>query len=254
MHPFVYSFLKLHMLFFSLFPLFLLTSCVTVGLKTLLKTLEGELGLGKGALQARKNEVRDLLVAVMEEEGADEDSSSEEEVVTQAVVRERAATRGAQASVGAGAAGDANPRESVMVANDEANDKTAGKSRAGQVPDFAGFLKKRGDQGRLKLWRKRHFRLYKKEGVIAYFASDKDTEQLGEISVTGAFLIDKRDDLGKFSFAITMKTTARVWILQAPDEATMKQWLDLCTPLMKEVAAVRAGKRREQGGRAQGLF
>jgi len=90
------------------------------------------------------------------------------------------------------------------------------------------------------LWRKRYFRLYKKEGSMAYFKSDKETEQIGEISVTGAFLIEKRDDLGKFCFTITMKTTARVWILQATDEATMDQWIAACTPLMKETAAVKA--------------
>ena len=127
----------------------------------------------------------------------------------------------------------------VIYEDGEATDKTAGKSRAGQQPDHAGFLKKRGDQGRIKLWRKRHFRLYRKEGVIAYFKNETDTEQLGEVSVTGAFLVDKREDIGKFAFTITMKTSARVWVLQANDEATMNQWISLCTPLMKETAAVR---------------
>jgi hypothetical protein len=111
---------------------------------------------------------------------------------------------------------------------EEEEDKTAGKSRAGQQPDLQGFLKKRGDQGRIKMWKKRHFRLYKKEGIIAYFRNEKETEQLGEISVTGAFLIDRRDDLGKLVFTLTMKTSARVWILQASDEATLNQWISAC--------------------------
>jgi hypothetical protein len=139
------------------------------------------------------------------------------------------------------------------VAEDEGSDKTAGKSRAGQTPDFQGWLKKRGDQGRIKLWRKRHFRLYRKEGVMAYFKSDQDTEQLGEVRVTGAFLIDKRDDLGKFVFTITMKTTARVWILQASDEATLNQWITACTPLMKETAQVRHAGEKKPPKPANGL-
>jgi hypothetical protein len=135
---------------------------------------------------------------------------------------------------------DKSAPSEIVYEDGEASDKTAGKSRAGQNADHAGFLKKRGDQGRIKLWRKRHFRLYRKEGVIAYFKNETDTDQLGEVSVTGAFLVDKRDDIGKFAFTITMKTTARVWVLQAPDEATMNQWISLCTPLMKETAAVRS--------------
>lgn len=130
--------------------------------------------------------------------------------------------------------------EPVPVVDEE--DKTAGKSRAGQTPDLEGFLKKRGDQGRIKMWKKRHFRLFKKEGVIAYFRSEKDTEQLGEISVTGAFLIDRREDLGKLVFTLTMKTSARVWILQASDEDTLNRWMDACTPMLSEkVPAVRLG-------------
>ncbi len=42
------------------------------------------------------------------------------------------------------------------------------------------------------MWKKRFFRLYKKEGVIAYFRGEKDLEQLGEFSVTGAFLLERR--------------------------------------------------------------
>jgi hypothetical protein len=199
-------------------------------------------------LASRKNEVRDLLVAAMEEE--DEESESEEEIVP--VRRGTKAGDRSSRKIASGsndnnakaspdrtsvAAPAASGSDSVI---EEDNDKTAGKSRAGQQPDHAGFLKKRGDQGRIKLWRKRHFRLYRKEGVIAYFKNETDTDQLGEVSVTGAFLVDKRDDIGKFAFTITMKTSARVWVLQAPDEATMNQWISLCTPLMKETAAVRS--------------
>ena len=134
-------------------------------------------------------------------------------------------------------------------------DKTAGKSREGQTADFQGFLKKKGDQGRIKLFKKRHFRLYKNEGVIAYFKNETDNEQIGEINVTGAFLVEKREDLGKNVFSITMKTTARVWILQAPDEATMAEWIDLVKPLMKESAPTisSGGKGKKPPKPAPGL-
>jgi len=57
------------------------------------------------------------------------------------------------------------------------------------------------------MWRKRYFRLYKTEGVVAYFKNDADMNQLGEVSVAGAFMIDVRDDIGKLCFTITMKTS-----------------------------------------------
>jgi hypothetical protein len=173
-------------------------------------------------------------------------SESEEEVIPprRGTMSRNSQAAPSTASAPRPAASDASADKSVaseiVYEDGEATDKTAGKSRAGQQPDHAGFLKKRGDQGRIKLWRKRHFRLYRKEGVIAYFKNETDTEQLGEVSVTGAFLVDKREDIGKFAFTITMKTTARVWVLQANDEATMNQWISLCTPLMKETAAVRS--------------
>ena len=226
----------------------------SVGLKSMMKELETYFTLAKGTLNGRKDEIRNLLVTVMEE-GTDDESESEEEIVP---VR-RGTRAGDRSSRKVAAGGNSNERGSTsssataeapaaaaasgsdsVIEDSEASDKTAGKSRAGQQPDHAGFLKKRGDQGRIKLWRKRHFRLYRKEGVIAYFKNETDTEQLGEVSVTGAFMIDKRDDLGKFAFTITMKTTARVWVLQAPDEATMNTWISLCTPLMKETASVRS--------------
>jgi hypothetical protein len=211
-----------------------------IGLKTLQKNLETIFELPRGGLNGRKDQIKEYLMAAMEA-SSDE---SEEEVIPP---RRGTLSRGSQASPAPApsAGGEPGSRasvqgEGVTYEDGEASDKTAGKSRAGQQPDHAGFLKKRGDQGRIKLWRKRHFRLYRKEGVIAYFKSETDTEQLGEVSVTGAFLVDKRDDLGKFAFTITMKTTARVWVLQAPDEATMNQWIGLCTPLMKETASVRS--------------
>ncbi len=213
-----------------------------IGLKTLQKNLELVFELPRGGLNGRKEQIKEFLMAAMD---ASSSESEEEEVIPQ---RRGTLSRNSQAGPAPSAAGGAaepgarasTAGEAVTYEDGEASDKTAGKSRAGQQPDHAGFLKKRGDQGRFKLWRKRHFRLYRKEGVIAYFKSETDTEQLGEISVTGAFMIDKRDDLGKFAFTITMKTTARVWVLQAPDEATMNTWINACTPLMKETAAVRA--------------
>lgn len=212
-----------------------------VGLKALTRTLEEQFGLSKGALREKKDLIKEYLMIAMEE--SDESSESEEEIIPRKgtvaakkedVHRSRAAT------------------ESVHE-DGEYQDKTAGKSRAGQQPDHAGFLKKRGDQGRIKLWRKRHFRLYRKEGVIAYFKSDTDDNQLGEVSVAGAFMVDRRDDIGKFVFTITMKTTARVWVLQAPDETIMNQWMDLCKPLMKETAAVHVSDGKKPPKPANGL-
>lgn len=188
-----------------------------VGVKALMAHLEEKFSVEKGTLLGRKEEIKTILMAAM--------GGAAEEPVEEPVARARAGTAST---------------EPVPV--DEDTDKTAGKSRAGQQPDLQGYMKKRGDQGRIKMWKKRHFRLYKKEGVIAYFKSDKDTEQLGEISVTGAFLIDRREDLGKLVFTLTMKTSARIWILQAPDEPTLTQWMQACTPMLGERAtAVRMG-------------
>jgi hypothetical protein len=201
-----------------------------IGLKALTKALEAEFDVGKGGLKDRKELIKKYLMEAME--ASSESESEEEEVIP------RKGTR--KGTVAGDDAGRARAGTETLANEDGEIDRTAGRSRAGQVPDHAGFLKKRGDQGRIKLWRKRHFRLYRKEGIIAYFKNETDDQQLGEISVSGAFLVDKRDDLGKNVFTVTMKTTARVWILQANDEATMNQWIDLCKPLMKETAAVRS--------------
>lgn len=50
------------------------------------------------------------------------------------------------------------------------------------------------------------------------------------------------EDIGKFVFTVTVKTSARVWILQAADEPTLNQWIAACTPMLGErTAAVRSG-------------
>ena len=205
-----------------------------IGLKALTKKLESDFELPKGGLKDKKDHIKKYLMEALEEE--DEESSSEEEVMPRKGTVN--ANRASQV-VEPEARKRAGTENKVTVQDGEYSDKTAGKSRAGQTPDHAGFLKKRGDQGRIKLWRKRHFRLYRKEGVIAYFKSETDEDQIGEVSVIGAFLVDKREDLGKNIFTVTMKTTARVWILQADTEQIMNEWIDLCKPLMKETAAIR---------------
>jgi len=199
----------------------------SIGLKTLRRDLEVSFGLARRALDPRKDEIKELLLAAM--------NLAEQE---QEPERGRART-------GAGVGGAPRPAAETMVPWEEEPEEAKGKDRAGQTADFEGFLKKRGDQGRIKLWSKRYFKLYKNEGVIAYFKSDKDTKQLGEISVVGAFLIEKRDDVAKFAFTVTMKTTARVWWLQAKDEAQRQSWIDACTPLMKEEVQPAEGKRKK---------
>lgn len=188
-----------------------------VGVKSLRRQLEETFNLPIKSLDSRKEEIKRMLVEAMEGDIEEAESSG----------------------------GNNNNNRS---GNDDVEwvdepEEAKGKDRSGQKGDFEGFLKKRGDQGRLKLWRKRYFRLYKNEGVMAYFKNDKDTEQLGEVSVTGAFLMEKRDDIAKLSFTITMKITARIWWLQAKDESERDSWFEACLPLMKEQAPTGDGQK-----------
>lgn len=180
-----------------------------VGVKSLRRQLEEQFNLPIKSLDSRKEEIKRMLVESMEGDIEEAESSS-------------------------GSKGAYEDDKDVEWVDEP--EEAKGKDRGGQKGDFEGFLKKRGDQGRLKLWRKRYFRLYKNEGVMAYFKNDKDTEQLGEVSVTGAFLMEKRDDIAKLSFTITMKITARIWWLQAKDESERDSWFEACLPLMKEQA------------------
>jgi len=215
-----------------------------IGLKTLRRQLEEDFGLPTKALDSRKDEIKALLVQAMNADTDSEDTDDEVEVRGRG--RSQAVHNTNTNSKRRGTVTD-NTTPTVSTTIDAEPAEARGKDRTGQQADFEGFLKKRGDQGRLKMWRKRFFRLYKKEGVVAYFKNDTDFKQLGEISVVGAFLIDKRDDIAKLAFTITMKTTARVWILQGKDEATRESWINACAPLMKEtIAGGASGEKKKK--------
>lgn len=183
-----------------------------LSLKGLRRRLETDFKLEKRGLDSRKDEIREYVVKAME--GGDQPDKSGG--------RNKARGRG-RTNVG-------DLEEPVWVSEPE---DCRGKDRSGQQPDFSGFLKKKGDKGRIKMWSKRHFRLYKDEGVLAYFKKEGDSVQLGEIMVKESFLIENRDDIGKFVFAVTMKTTARIWWLQGKDAAERDTWMNQITPLMK---------------------
>lgn len=61
------------------------------------------------------------------------------------------------------------------------------------------------------------------------FLTGEANVQLGEISVTGAYLVELTTDK-KFSFKITMKINARVWLLNALKEEERDGWLNAIAP------------------------
>lgn len=59
-------------------------------------------------------------------------------------------------------------------------------------------------EGLIKGWKKRFFRLYDSEGVLSYFKSEKDFQEIGSIDLKGGFAVEKTTDKPN-GFAITMK-------------------------------------------------
>jgi hypothetical protein len=111
--------------------------------------------------------------------------------------------------------------------------------------DFEGWLEKKGDKGPIKLFAKRYFRLYKNENLLCYFKTDKNFKQLGAISLTGILLCEKTKE--KTGFNIVMKTSARVYRLQAKDDATRTTWMDKVQPFIKSYSAPpQLGKARKK--------
>ncbi len=96
-----------------------------IGIKALIVFLEEKFAVDPGTLNSRKDEIKGILLAAMG--GVD-------------------TTEEPQARARAGTAST----EPIAVGEDEA-DPNAGKNRAGQTPDLQGYLKKRGDQGRIKV-------------------------------------------------------------------------------------------------------
>lgn len=111
------------------------------------------------------------------------------------------------------------------------DDYRRGVSRENDVPDYEGFLEKKADKGFIKTWAKRYFRLYKKEAVMAYFKDQKDTKQLGQISLRGMYMVEFSKEK-KFAFTLTMKTIARVFFLAAKDEESRDAWIAHIKPFL----------------------
>jgi len=94
--------------------------------------------------------------------------------------------------------------------------------------EMEGFLKKKGDRGKILLWKKRYCRLYaptEEHGpLVTYFKNQKDRKALGSIDLSGALAVSLTEKAGVFT--ITMKSTSRVWWLQGlkPEEADL--WID----------------------------
>jgi len=117
---------------------------------------------------------------------------------------------------------------------EEDDDDETPVDRSGMKADHEGWLDKKGDKGFLgsKLWVKRWFRLYGAEKLMCYFKNEKTFIQTGAIPLSGALLVEKTSDKS-FSFNVTMKTTARVWRLNAKDESTREGWISRISPLLK---------------------
>lgn len=136
---------------------------------------------------------------------------------------------------GAAPAGGQPAAGATNTEDDDDEDDEKGIDRTALAPSYEGWLDKKGDKGFLgsRFFLKRFFRFYQNERMICYFKGDKAPFiQLGCFNLNGILLVEKSNEK-PFAFNITMKTSARVWRLNAKDEATRQAWMDRISPFVQ---------------------
>ncbi|KAF2078612.1 hypothetical protein CYY_000112 [Polysphondylium violaceum] len=89
---------------------------------------------------------------------------------------------------------------------------------------YEGFLQKKGNEGFFgsKMWQKRYFKVYE-EGRLAYYKHANVVSPINVIELRGSLNCDDME--GKpLAFKLSMKTSARVYYLLAPNADAKNKW------------------------------